>query len=678
MADTTTNDVLELVYLGDTTSKVVEKINKSIQQTIDNADKIEDMAAGNVEYAKEAGHADTADSATTAGTATNAGHANTADSAKTAETATNAGHANTADSATTAGTAANAEHANTADSAKTAETATSAGHAGSSDTATNAGHATTADTATNAGHATTADTATNAGHADTADTATNAGHADTANTATTAGSAIEDGENNVISDTYATKDELKSGIASAGKIDGITIGGKSVPVESKIAKIDISSDFEATVANGKLTLSIPELSNKATSLEFSVDNTTYVLTAKLKKADGTVLSTQTVDLPLETMVVSGDYDENTKQIVLTLKNGTTTKFSVADLISGLVSNSGTLTTDEILLGAGNGKVKTSSKKIVSNITGSSDVPTDSAVKTYVSKNAFGDHYALFSVTSKDSNEQYTKIFTSSTKNLRPLIVLNRDKEMIIVHWQMIDEKNWKLISDIALMNATAYFVSIATTTSSGGGTDSGGTGGDEGDDEPTEIYFNPDGYLYYTGTMTIDDTYGHFNEDDFYDTPILEAPDETIFRDRNNLYIELFARDSTLGEEYKGEHYFCYGLDNSVFTDEYCHNKNIIMPNFAPSIFPSWNTFIERLNSENTNDLIVDCLNGDTPYQFFTLNYETIAKRIVVIANGGDALVIGGRNRDGEFIPVDENDSIFNGCAYEVMRMDDFMEIYPQ
>ena len=140
----------------------------------------------------------------------------------------------------------------------------------------------------------------------------------------------------------------------------------------------------------------------------------------------------------------------------------------------------------------------------------------------------------------------------------------------------------------------------------------------------------------------------------------------------------MFARDSTLGEEYKGEHYFCNGLDNSVFTDEYCHNKNIIMPNFAPSIFPRWNMFIERLNSENTNDLIVDCLNGDTPYQFLTLNYETIAKRIVVIANGGDALVIGGRNEEDEFIPVDENDSIFNGCAYEVMRMDDFMEIYPQ
>ena len=254
--------------------------------------------------------------------------------------------------------------------------------------------------------------------------------------------------------------------------------------------------------------------------------------------------------------------------------------------------------------------------------------------------------------------------------------------MIIVHWQMIDEKNWKLISDIALTNATAYFVSIATTTSSGGGTDSGGTGGDDGDDEPTEINFNSDGYLYYTDTETIDDTYGHFNENEFYDTPIVESPDETIFRDRNSLYIELFARDSTLSSGYKGEHYFCYSLDNSVFTDEYCHNKNIIMPNFAPSIFPSWNTFIESLNSENTNDLIVDCLNGDTPYQFVTFNYDrengTTTMHLVALENQGDLLIIGGRNRDDEFIPVDENDSIFNGCAYEVMRMDDFMEIYPQ
>ncbi|MBO7437274.1 MAG: hypothetical protein J6T97_05595, partial [Bacteroidaceae bacterium] len=46
---------------------------------------------------------------------------------------------------------------------------------------------------------------------------------------------------------------------------------------------------------------------------------------------------QTIDLPLETMVVSGSYDAETEKIVLTLKNGQTVEFSVAALVSGLQS-----------------------------------------------------------------------------------------------------------------------------------------------------------------------------------------------------------------------------------------------------------------------------------------------------------------------------------------------------
>lgn len=143
------------------------------------------------------------------------------------------------------------------------------------------------------------------------------------------------------SGTVALLSDVESALAEAGKIDAITVGGKSVPIENKTAKINVSSDITVTenTTNKTLTLSVPELANKATSLELSVDTSTYVLTAKLKKADGTALSTQTVDLPLETMVVGADYDEATKEIVLTLQNGTTTKFSVADLVEGLVSTS---------------------------------------------------------------------------------------------------------------------------------------------------------------------------------------------------------------------------------------------------------------------------------------------------------------------------------------------------
>ena len=61
------------------------------------------------------------------------------------------------------------------------------------------------------------------------------------------------------------------------------------------------------------------------------------MTLNLKNAAGTTISTGSVDLPLESVVVSGSYNSQTKKVVLTLQNGSTIEFSVADLISGLQS-----------------------------------------------------------------------------------------------------------------------------------------------------------------------------------------------------------------------------------------------------------------------------------------------------------------------------------------------------
>ena len=73
------------------------------------------------------------------------------------------------------------------------------------------------------------------------------------------------------------------------------------------------------------------------TLEVSINSSTYVMTFTLKDANGNTLATQSVDLPLETMVVDGSYDSTNKTIVLTLDNGNTITIPVADLVSGLVS-----------------------------------------------------------------------------------------------------------------------------------------------------------------------------------------------------------------------------------------------------------------------------------------------------------------------------------------------------
>jgi len=73
-------------------------------------------------------------------------------------------------------------------------------------------------------------------------------------------------------------------------------------------------------------------------VDLEINSSTYVMVAKLYDKNNVLLSTSSpIDLPLETMVVGAEYDEETKEIVLTLKNGTTVRFSVADLVDGLVS-----------------------------------------------------------------------------------------------------------------------------------------------------------------------------------------------------------------------------------------------------------------------------------------------------------------------------------------------------
>lgn len=68
----------------------------------------------------------------------------------------------------------------------------------------------------------------------------------------------------------------------------------------------------------------------------NISATDYKMTAILQDKDGNTISTSNViDLPLESMVVNGRYDSSTKKLILTLQNGNTISFSIADLISGL-------------------------------------------------------------------------------------------------------------------------------------------------------------------------------------------------------------------------------------------------------------------------------------------------------------------------------------------------------
>lgn len=79
-----------------------------------------------------------------------------------------------------------------------------------------------------------------------------------------------------------------------------------------------------------------------------VDPATYILTFKLLDRDNNILAQRQVDLPIESVVVSGRYDNATKSLILTLQSGSIITIPVGDLISGLqaeITNNNKLASD---------------------------------------------------------------------------------------------------------------------------------------------------------------------------------------------------------------------------------------------------------------------------------------------------------------------------------------------
>lgn len=126
---------------------------------------------------------------------------------------------------------------------------------------------------------------------------------------------------------FATESYVET---NGGKIDSISVNGTT-------QTIDESKNVDITVpVNASDVGALPNSTKYGASLTLSINSTTYVVTAQLKDQDGNNLGTaQTIDLPLESVVVNGSYDSATKKVILTLQNGSTIEFSVADLVSGL-------------------------------------------------------------------------------------------------------------------------------------------------------------------------------------------------------------------------------------------------------------------------------------------------------------------------------------------------------
>lgn len=130
---------------------------------------------------------------------------------------------------------------------------------------------------------------------------------------------------------------------------------------------------------------LPNTTKYAASLSLSINQTTYVVTAQLKDQDGNNLGTAgTIDLPLESVVVSGTYDSVNKKIVLTLQDGSTIDIPVADLVAGLqseITSTNKLDADLVDDSTSANKFVTSAEKTkISNAATTSDLNTALATK----------------------------------------------------------------------------------------------------------------------------------------------------------------------------------------------------------------------------------------------------------------------------------------------------------
>ena len=110
--------------------------------------------------------------------------------------------------------------------------------------------------------------------------------------------------------------------------------------------------------------------NTGSLIDLEINQTTYVVTLSLKDQDGNVISTDTIDLPLENVVVSGSYDSTNQKIVLTLQSGDTVDIPVGALVSGLqseITSQNKLASDLVDdSNSGNKFVTTSEKQIWNN------------------------------------------------------------------------------------------------------------------------------------------------------------------------------------------------------------------------------------------------------------------------------------------------------------------------
>lgn len=127
-----------------------------------------------------------------------------------------------------------------------------------------------------------------------------------------------------------------SNVATSGSYEDL-VDKPSIP--TKTSDLTNDSDFQTGTQVSTALLPYSLITETGASLTMTVDSN-YDLVVSLLDKDGNVLSTQDVDLPVESMIVNASYANGV--LTLTLQNGQTLNVDISDIVSGLVPETRTV------------------------------------------------------------------------------------------------------------------------------------------------------------------------------------------------------------------------------------------------------------------------------------------------------------------------------------------------
>jgi hypothetical protein len=136
---------------------------------------------------------------------------------------------------------------------------------------------------------------------------------------------------------YKSLYDLIEGIQNGSLASYLTVSEKSLTETARGFNEDIQEAFEALERNNGVTSELrTDVDAVVSDIDISLDTSEYKLTIATKDRLGRTISTDTIDFPLESVVVNGRYDQG--YIFLTLRNGNEINIPLTNIVNGLVGS----------------------------------------------------------------------------------------------------------------------------------------------------------------------------------------------------------------------------------------------------------------------------------------------------------------------------------------------------